>query len=375
MNTAITLLIGAGLGVVADIFLRKPLLRCILRLRRLFARLLKREDPLGGERSQLRFGNVTTSWVSLHGIGEVPMRADRLTADLIDEFAPLPSDLAAIRDRRREELEQKARETRGEVWNGQRFSLVSVIPTRYDLTEEPGLEFEFKKTDYAAFLGLTLACDEPGLLTDEAGQPTTIREKYFSHFDPEKPNPVLTHSFGVNLCAITNDSKILFTQRNAHVTNKRQCYHISMNEGMQYPTDIDERGRPSFLLTAIRGLWEELGIEPAKLRDPAKAIEFLNFGALSTENEYALLGRVRLPMKSAEVQQSFQHHAKDKGMETRHELHAVDYLPDQILDFVKTHSPWTPNGLATIYYCMVRQWGGSETRQALTRHPFPRDVV
>jgi hypothetical protein len=369
MSEIVSLILGALIGVIADLLFRQRILRFSLQIRRMIARVTKRPDPLIDKPRQLRFGSVTTDWVSLHGTGELPLQPRYLRADLIEEYVTLPRDLDALRGEARKTLEERAKNVRADVWNAERFSLVRLSPTRYGRTEQMGVIFEFKLTDYAAFLAITLKADEHGLVKDEAGNPTTIREKYFPRFDPERPNPYLTHSFGINLAVITQDQKIILTQRNAFVTNQRNCYHIPVNEGMQFPQDMDEYARPSFTRTAIRGLWEELGIDCEALGVRTKGIEFLSFGALAKANQYALLGRVKLPLSAREVEQAYYMLAKDRGMETRHELYAVDYLPDSILEFVNLHQPWTHNGLATLYYTMVRQWGYWETKQAFARHP------
>jgi hypothetical protein len=375
MTEVILLVIGAILGVIADIFLRQTILRFVLRIRRLIAKLTKRADPLAGHPDQLRFGNITTEWVSLHGTGELPLLLKHIRTYFVEEYVTLPRDLEVLRDRRRKELAKKVSDTESDIWNGERFALTSFNPTRYGRTEEIGLNFEFKLTDYAAFFAITLKADQLGLVNDDAGNPTTIREKYFPYFDLEKPNPYLTHSFGINLVVITKDHKVILTQRNAFVANKKKFYSIPMNEGMQHPSDLDELGRPSFLKTATRGLWEELGIDPQIVNKEVRNIEFLNFGALARANEYALLGRVKLPIDSRELEQAYHVHAKDKAMETRHELYAVDYIPDVVLEFVNQHSPWTYNALATLYYMMVREWGYWETKRALAKQPMEWNIV
>lgn len=367
--------LGAVLSVVAMIFLYQPLMSFILGGRRKWAKFRKYVDPLAGKPNQLKFRNIITEWVSLHGTGEIPLLHKHLRTEFIKEYVSLPKDLEALRNHCREELEQKKKDVQSDVWNGKRFALVKYGPTRYGTKEKAGLCFAFKLTDYASFIAITSKADEVGQVKDEAGVPTTIRNKYFPYFDLDTPNPYLTHSFGINLVVITKDRKIIFTQRNALVAKKSKYYSIPMNEGMQYPMDLNKDGQPSFLDASKRGLQEELGVEPEILGTDAKAIEFLNFGALAKANEYALLGRVKLPIGSLDLENRYQTHAKDKSLETCHKLYAIDYNPDAILEFVNTHKPWTHNGLATIYFAMVREWGYRETQSALSKRPLDWNII
>jgi hypothetical protein len=232
------------------------------------------------EVATLKFGNVATDWFPLEGTGDLPIHPWHLRTLLVAECVALPNDLDALRIETGKEIELKRKLGTSPLWNGGQFSLVSFYPTRYGQTEEPGITFEFQLTDYAAYIGLTFRADEFGLVNDENGNPTTIRAKYFPRFYPERPNPYLTHSFGVNLAVIAEDNKLMLTQRSDLVGSWKNMYHNSMNENMQYPQDMDEFGRPSFIKTAIRGLWEELGIELGALGLGSQVIEFLNFGAL-----------------------------------------------------------------------------------------------
>jgi hypothetical protein len=62
---------------------------------------------------------------------------------------------------------------------------------------------------------------------------------------------------------------------------------------------------------------------------------------------------------------------KDKNLEIANTLYLVDFLPDAILEFIIDHYPWTDNGLATLYYAMVREWGYWEIKSAFSRHFIP----
>jgi len=367
-------LAGAIFGVLADLLFRHIFLRFILNIKRIVARFAKHADPLAGKPNQLKFGNVITDWVALHGTGDLPLNSQHLRADLSEEFIYLPPELNAIREEVKREMEEKELNVNSDIWNGQRFSLVKFYPTRYGIHEEFGLNFEFKLTDYAAYIGITRKADQIGLIKDSANNPTTIREKYFPRFDPNIPNPFLTHSFGINLLVITKDHKVLIVQRSPYVAERKMFYSISVNESMQYPQDIDETGKPSFVKTAIRGLWEELGIEFVALDLNIKSIEFLNFGAVAHANEYAILGRIKLPVSALEVEETHHLRGKDAGLEIKAELYAVDYLPDAILEFISMHSPWVDNGLATLYYAMVREWGYWEVKSAFSRNPLKWEI-
>ena len=130
------LVIGAIIGVLADVLFRQLILRFILKSRRTIAHLLKRSDPLVDRPHQLRFGNVITDWVSLYGTGELPLHFRYLHAELSDEYVTLPDDLHKLREKNRRELERKAKETKGAIWNGECFALTKFYPTRYGRKED-----------------------------------------------------------------------------------------------------------------------------------------------------------------------------------------------------------------------------------------------
>jgi serine/threonine protein kinase len=320
------------------------------------------------EKLRLNFGKLSTDWIGLHGTGETPLR--HLHTELLEEYVSLPDDLDSIRETERKELEQKAQEGRANVWNGERFALTDFYPTRYGRNEEIGITCEFKLTDYAAFRSITHRADQTGLVRDSDGNFTTIRQKYFPVFDIERPNPWLTHSFGINLAVITRDRKLVLTQRNAFVATGKKLFNIPANEGMQYPQDMDEYGKPSFVKAAVRALWEELGVNIKTLGEHRVNIEFLNFGALVQENQYALLGRAKLPLSFQELEEVYFLRAKDRNLETRNQLYAINYLPESIMNFVNSHYPWAHNGLATLYYMMVREWGYEETKRVFNQYPL-----
>lgn len=311
----------------------------------------------------LQFGLVRTHWVSLHGTGDDPLVSRLLRTELINEQVRLPGDLERIRDKRRDELKKLEERNQSRVWNGKRFSLIQHGPTRSSDDEVVGVCFGFRLTDYAAFDSITKQMDKPGLVCDDAKKPTTIRDKWFSEFDPDIPNEYCTHSFGINLSVITSDRQIAFVQRSKNVANKPGQFHIAMNEGMKHPDDLDGDGRPSFLKTAQRGLREELGLNESTYSP--EDIQFTNFGALAFENEYGILGHVCIPFDYSALCRLFHDRAKDKGQETQHQLYMVQYDPDAIIRFVTSHRPWSHNALATIYYTIWREWGYDKLWEAL----------
>jgi hypothetical protein len=247
-------------------------------------------------------GSVVTDWVSLEGTARTPIRPGDITTELVDTFLPLSPDLDALATSRRMELETKAK-VNAKVWNGHRFALIGFNRTRQrpDDEEAPAVHLQFAKTDYATFQAIRNQLDVAGLVRSDLGIPTTIRQKYFSRFDPDHPPRFLCHSLGINFAVVTADGKIAFVRRAAQ-TQLGHAYSIPMNEGMQYPADLDIAGRPSPLLTTVRGLWEELGIDCNELNiDANEAVVYFNFGVVASISEYALLGRVRLAIGSEEL--------------------------------------------------------------------------
>ena len=197
-------------------------------------------------------------------------------------------------------------------WNNKRYALVGFRPTHYGISEESGLHCSFVLTDYASFLAINQQLDVPGLVSDAAGQGVTIREKYFPRFDTEKPNVYTTHSFGIDLCVITKDQKMILVQRSEHVAVGKGLFSIPVDEGMLFPQDLDLAGQPSFLKAAKRGLLEEVGLDTEALGISDRRFEFLNFGAVATTNEYTILGVVHLPLDTDQVEEHYVGMARDR---------------------------------------------------------------
>ncbi|NTU75565.1 MAG: hypothetical protein HGA86_05535, partial [Anaerolineaceae bacterium] len=77
-------------------------------------------------------------------------------------------------------------------------------------------------------------------------------KKYFPNFYIDRPNLYVTHSFGIDLVVITKkDNKVILVKRNNLVARSKNKFTVSVQEGMQYPLDLDEHGRPSFTKTAV----------------------------------------------------------------------------------------------------------------------------
>jgi transcriptional regulator with XRE-family HTH domain len=318
----------------------------------------------------LEFANLRTQWVSLYGSSDDLIAPQDLSTELIPEYVVLPSDLHELREQSRRELDLLSRKKQSSVWNGKRFALISFERTSYGDEERIGLRCKFKLTDYAAFRSITMKPDVEGLVRDDAGRPTTIREKYFPAFDPVRPNPHLTHSFGISLAVISKDEKIVFVKRSGHLANKTGMYSIAMNEGMQYPRDM-EAGQPSFVKAAMKGLFEELGFEP----ESALPLVFFNFGALARDNEYGLLGQVKLPVAFSTLVKLFALRAKDGGFETTRSLHAVDFDIEPVLRFIESHHPWSHHGLATVYFALWRKCGWERLEGVLAPRHLPVETL
>ena len=373
MKDIALVIIGAILGVIADLLFRQKLLELNLKAKRFIFRRFYKTDPFSGKPSQLRFGNTITGWISLYGTGEHAIENSLLRAELDEQPIELPSDLRRLRDYTKATLQKKVSEGHSNIWNAQRFSLREFEPTRLGSIERLGLWFRFQLTDYAAYYAITSQLDKP-VVFDMAGNLCTIRDKYFPMFDVERPNPYITHSFSIDLVVVTKqDNKVILVKRNNLVARSKNKFTVSVQEGMQYPLDLDEHGRPSFVKTAVRGLWEELGIDLDRINVTSSKIEFLNFGVLANISEYALLGCIKLPIRAYDVEQAYYDLAKDRGLETTNELYAVDFYPAPILEFIANHAPWTHHGIANLFYTMVRYWGYWEVKRTIKK--FNRDEI
>lgn len=353
------------LGAVCQRYLLRPVGRVFTWVERSWTRHRHGRSVFAPNPSHLALGGVSIDWVPLAGSGEEPLVTDKLVARLDPRFVDLPPELQDLADRKRDELEGLQRAGDESIWNGKRFSLQAFQPTRDAAEEREGVRFDFRLTDYATYLAITAHMHSEGV-RGRSGKVRTIAQQYY-RFDPAVPVTAVTHSFGVTLAVVTKDisPKLIVLRRGGKVARSKHKFHASVGEGMQYPMDLREDGHPSFLKTVSRGLDEELGIPVCELGDPRRYVQFLNFGVLESISEYGLIGRVLLPAPAALVERWFHDRAKDRDLESTHELFFVGYDLDTVSQFLATHGPWTHHGLAAIYFSLVAEFGYIQTRRSL----------
>ncbi len=167
----------------------------------------------------------------------------------------------------------------------------------------------------------------------------TIRNKYYSSIinDPYNLSPNglnLIHGFGINVLVQTADNKIIIAQRNKlNVATSGGSYSISVGEHFNEES-IDETHRRDIDIKkiAVRGIYEELGIEQEEIVD--NGVKFLAIGFLPHAFQYGAVGFARVSIDSTEVWERIQM-SKDGSREIS-DIKFVDFTLAGIVDFFKS---------------------------------------
>ncbi|MCW5716918.1 MAG: hypothetical protein KIS68_03695 [Bauldia sp.] len=98
--------------------------------------------------------------------------------------------------------------------------------------------------------------------------------------------------FGVVLSVITADRKLLFFRRSKNTAGDWGTYDCTVVESFNYEKDV-EHGQPSVMRNALRGLFEEAGLED-RTGDIQRMIRFFGVVCRSHFYEWALYGTLDL---------------------------------------------------------------------------------
>jgi hypothetical protein len=309
-------------------------------------------------------GEITVPWIILEGTGVFKYAKENIVARYVDLPLELPSDLEALVSRQKADLARREKETGGTIWDGKKYRLISFHSTRFpdSLTDEeiPGMYFEFGPTRYSTHLALEQQLDVPSMVYDSRGQPTTIRKKYLDPaWNPFRPNPLLSNSFGINILVICQDKNVILVLRNLTELEKgRGVYNLSIDEGMARPIDEEVPGVPSVFKCAQRGLHEELGVVI-----PPEDITFVSFGVDPLRHEYGLLGTTTVGLTSTEVVNYFKMRAKDR-FEVERKPIKVPFDPRSVFRFMQENKPWTPWAIVGLFQILASHSGLDKTERA-----------
>ncbi|MBU7000858.1 MAG: hypothetical protein HXS51_08850 [Theionarchaea archaeon] len=308
-------------------------------------------------------GDIAVPWIIVEGTGEFMYTKEHIVSRYLDLPLDLPSDLEALATREKAAVARREKKKGGTIWDAKKYRLMSFHKTRFPdpVTDEevPGMYLEFGPTRYSVHLALERNLDTPGIVYDERGQPTSIRKKYLDPvWNPLRPNPLLSNSFGVNLLVVCQDNAIIVVLRNLTEVEKGKGVHnLSIDEGMSRPLDEETPGVPSVFKCAKRGLDEELGLVVS-----SDKVEFFSLGIDPLRHEYGILGIVEPDLTSREVVNQFKARAKDRFEVERTPL-VVPFDPHSVFEFMQSNKPWTPWAIMGLYQTLIRYFGFEKTQR------------
>jgi len=254
---------------------------------------------------------------------------------------------------------RKNAEARGADYpfNGARYRVIAIAAHDRRLVDERvKVRVTFGDSDYFSFLSTSKVLDQ--VLSWPDGSKQTLREKYLSHVRdwPERVVSFLAHSFGLNILVVTSDRKAIIAKRSGRVALRTGMYHISVNEGLRRSDGkrlFDQRSRrdptPQIRKAALRGIYEELGLNLP--RDIAAQIRWTSLGLDPDGYQFALLGYVRLSLRSDELIAAASL-ARDRALEVR-DLIPVDFNAKALSEFISNNGPWVAWGVETGYQALV----------------------
>lgn len=344
-------LISATVGIVIGVILEDPLTKLrdgfVKRMRGLFRK--RRQNQETG--TLFRFGNIATTWLVIDGDGREDYSPKTIITHFDNNEVKLPEELVKRKKAIEKEQEEKRKKKESFIWNGENYYLDRYAVQRGGLGEELQLEMWFRPSDYYTFLATNLS------LADE-----TLRKTYIPEIITQPPKYFGT-SFGINIAVITQDNYIIFPRRSKNVSTNKEMYVISMSEGVSRALDRKTANQaPDMYRTAIRGLAEELGIFDITPEE----IVFLSYGVDTKYIKFSLLGLVKVEKTAGEIEEWRSQGVKDKWESD--EFHVVKFDVHHVLEFVFSHTPWSPESLATLYHTLIHEFGRGAVEKAIQKY-------
>jgi DNA-binding XRE family transcriptional regulator len=311
--------------------------------------------PLLESNDFFSFGNLETPLIVLDGNGmetyspqNIHTFYDFRPVNFIEEIEQMKTII---------EKEQLQNEINGKPlqWNGDIYHLARCIVSRESIHEHMKLNLWFHPTDYYTVLGKNRCLKE-----------NSFREKYVVGYDWEISFPPLPIPFGIGLSLLTRDGYILFAQRGGTLGVRPGYFMTSVEEGLSRPLDRSTiSDAPDVYRCACRGLFEELGlIENADFS--VSDILFLSFGLDTEYYMCGLRGLMKLQNTANEIIKNWQIGVKDK-LENK-KFFAIPFTPQDVCEFVFSHSPWGGGALMGIYHTLVHEFGRKEVDKVLSSY-------
>lgn len=354
-------LIGLILGIVFEDILKRLKDRFIHLIRRSFRRPVNIPVPF-----HFSFGQINTAEVIVDGDGQSVYTP--LTIHCYYDPTPivLPQELEEIRNRIAEQEAVKKKSGEPYMWNTKSYALKRFTRGRTDDEENLEINLWFGPTDYFTYRATNVGLDSEYVLALDRSRPVSLREKYFPDVVWSSPSlqpvPFFGSGFGMNCCLISGENKMILVKRSDEVATGKGLYSIAINETLQRPVDRSNHDdAPDPYRAIIRGAAEELGLEL-----PNTAITFFTFNVTTTPSTWGIHGMARTKDNAQEIIDSRGRIAKDRW-ESK-EIIPIDFEVKAVLEFVKIHTPWAPNGLACIYYTLVHEFGKRPVDEAIRKY-------
>lgn len=187
-----------------------------------------------------------------------------------------------------------------------------------------------------------------------------LRERYARSADLRTaPVAELASFWSIGVSIVTADGRLLVSERGDTALDPHVC-GPAVGEGATRGVDDGPNGAPDQFMVARRGLEEELGLE---LRPDA--LTWLSLSADTIAYDYALIGRVDLPLTVDAVEERHASAAPADAWDTKR-LHAVEFSPDAVARFcLAPDRRFSPFGLATVVQTLVHEFGVARTEAAL----------
>jgi hypothetical protein len=348
-------------GIVIGVMITKPLERLWERVQRKARFLMRGRIPLSTP-FQFAFGPIKTALVVVDGDGVSTYTEETLVRHYDPSPITLPLELGQLRDRIAEAEQSKMAAGEPYMWNGSIYALKRYTRGRTDAEDHLVAHLWFGPTDWYTAVATNFSMNSERVLDPATGKSVTIREKYAS-LDQFKSNdfqPIIpfSNTFSVNICLISSDDRVLLVKRSREVAIGKGIYSIAINEGAQRPVDrSDFTDGPNPFRVAARGAAEELGLELQHSQ-----ITFLTLVVDTGDYTWSLHGVANASQTMDRIIKLRPMNAKDKWEGT---LYPLNFDCRTVVEFVNKHRPWSPGGLACLYYTLVHRFGKREVQDTI----------
>jgi hypothetical protein len=257
-----------------------------------------------------------TSVYMVEGDGMLTLEPRCIRVKHEDCFVDLPPQVAVARDLAKSRIAASGSAAGDPFvpWNSDSMvALCGYRISRLPDSEEVCLRLDTCRNDYATFTATVLGLDLAVASTSDGGTRGTLRQEFLDNpIDVisrlRTPEPALANGLGVTLLAFTNDNNVILTRRRASSMTRPGERDVSVVEGLHATHDRRAAGRLSVHGAAVRGCFEELGVEVSEAD-----VHLLAFGVDMRYYQWNFYGYVDLNRTSQEVLDS--HSARPLALE------------------------------------------------------------